>query len=153
VCAVLKGRRSSDNAPVIVWLVTPYFVQVVPVGNLCAHQLEYRCGLAHMLSFVTVQSEVLGYKCEFLAEGHRISSSARQMPSSRTDHLLPGSFGHHPCSTSVRSYPECARPVSQPGIGTYFNPGVVGPLFAWFAKIADEAFAWYSIQPLNRPTN
>ncbi|TFK52162.1 hypothetical protein OE88DRAFT_1711915 [Heliocybe sulcata] len=31
----------------------------------------------------------------------------------------------------------------QPGIGTYFNPGVVSPIFQWIAKIADEAFAWY----------
>ncbi|KAI0712063.1 hypothetical protein C8Q76DRAFT_733337 [Earliella scabrosa] len=31
----------------------------------------------------------------------------------------------------------------QPGIGTYFNPGVVSPLFQWGAKILDEAFAWY----------
>ncbi|KAF8722698.1 hypothetical protein AX14_009658 [Amanita brunnescens Koide BX004] len=31
----------------------------------------------------------------------------------------------------------------QPGIGTYFNPGVVSPLFEWWAKILDEAFAWY----------
>ncbi|RDX42628.1 hypothetical protein OH76DRAFT_1410973 [Lentinus brumalis] len=31
----------------------------------------------------------------------------------------------------------------QPGIGTYFNPGVVSPVFQWCAKILDEAFAWY----------
>ncbi|KAL7280019.1 hypothetical protein ACG7TL_006433 [Trametes sanguinea] len=31
----------------------------------------------------------------------------------------------------------------QPGVGTYFNPGVVSPLFQWAAKILDEAFAWY----------
>ncbi|KAI0648141.1 hypothetical protein C8Q79DRAFT_999579 [Trametes meyenii] len=31
----------------------------------------------------------------------------------------------------------------QPGVGTYFNPGVVSPLFQWGAKIMDEAFAWY----------
>ncbi|EJF63499.1 hypothetical protein DICSQDRAFT_154002 [Dichomitus squalens LYAD-421 SS1] len=31
----------------------------------------------------------------------------------------------------------------QPGIGTYFNPGVVSPIFQWCAKILDEAFAWY----------
>ncbi|KAH9922868.1 uncharacterized protein BXZ73DRAFT_51265 [Epithele typhae] len=31
----------------------------------------------------------------------------------------------------------------QPGVGTYFNPGVVSPLFQWCAKILDEAFAWY----------
>ncbi|KAI0755060.1 hypothetical protein C8Q80DRAFT_407644 [Daedaleopsis nitida] len=31
----------------------------------------------------------------------------------------------------------------QPGIGTYFNPGVVSPLCQWGAKMLDEAFAWY----------
>lgn len=31
----------------------------------------------------------------------------------------------------------------QPGIGTWFNPGVVSPLFLWGAKVLDEAFAWY----------
>ncbi|PIL22453.1 hypothetical protein GSI_15141 [Ganoderma sinense ZZ0214-1] len=31
----------------------------------------------------------------------------------------------------------------QPGVGTYFNPGVVSPLFQWCAKILDEAFACY----------
>ncbi|KAI6030584.1 hypothetical protein F5J12DRAFT_779698 [Pisolithus orientalis] len=32
---------------------------------------------------------------------------------------------------------------SQPGIGTYFEPGVVSPLISWWAKIMDEAIAWY----------
>ncbi|KAL4073212.1 hypothetical protein V8B97DRAFT_198361 [Scleroderma yunnanense] len=31
----------------------------------------------------------------------------------------------------------------QPGVGTYFQPGVVSPLFAWWAKLLDEAIAWY----------
>ncbi|KIO06146.1 hypothetical protein M404DRAFT_495935 [Pisolithus tinctorius Marx 270] len=31
----------------------------------------------------------------------------------------------------------------QPGIGTYFEPGVVSPLFSWWAKILDDAIAWY----------
>ncbi|KAI6030583.1 hypothetical protein F5J12DRAFT_903043 [Pisolithus orientalis] len=31
----------------------------------------------------------------------------------------------------------------QPGIGTYFEPGVVSPLVSWWAKIMDEAIAWY----------
>ncbi|KAJ3800882.1 hypothetical protein GGU11DRAFT_334189 [Lentinula aff. detonsa] len=31
----------------------------------------------------------------------------------------------------------------QAGIGTFFAPGVVSPLFQWCAKILDEAFAWY----------
>ncbi|GLB38659.1 putative uncharacterized alpha/beta hydrolase domain (DUF2235) [Lyophyllum shimeji] len=31
----------------------------------------------------------------------------------------------------------------QAGIGTWFNPGVVSPIFLWGAKILDEAFAWY----------
>ncbi|KAF9644334.1 hypothetical protein BDM02DRAFT_3213730 [Thelephora ganbajun] len=31
----------------------------------------------------------------------------------------------------------------QPGIGTWFNPGVVSPFLTWLAKIADEAIAWY----------
>lgn len=30
----------------------------------------------------------------------------------------------------------------QPGVGTYFQPGVVQPLFQWTAKILDEAVAW-----------
>ena len=33
--------------------------------------------------------------------------------------------------------------VFQPGIGTYFQPGVVSPLFTSLAKLADEAIAWY----------
>ncbi|KAG6865046.1 hypothetical protein C0991_005492 [Blastosporella zonata] len=33
--------------------------------------------------------------------------------------------------------------LAQPGIGTWFNPGVVSPLFRWGAKVLDEAFAWY----------
>lgn len=28
-------------------------------------------------------------------------------------------------------------------MGTYFQPGVVSPLFQWGAKILDEAVAWY----------
>lgn len=31
----------------------------------------------------------------------------------------------------------------QAGVGTWFNPGVVAPMFRWGAKILDEAFAWY----------
>ncbi|KAJ3502100.1 hypothetical protein NLJ89_g9037 [Agrocybe chaxingu] len=31
----------------------------------------------------------------------------------------------------------------QAGIGTWFEPGVVSPLFEWGAKILDLAFAWY----------
>ncbi|TFK34711.1 hypothetical protein BDQ12DRAFT_726579 [Crucibulum laeve] len=31
----------------------------------------------------------------------------------------------------------------QPGVGTWFNPGVVSPLFQWCAKALDYAFAWY----------
>jgi len=31
----------------------------------------------------------------------------------------------------------------QPGIGTYFQPGVVSPFFQWGAMVLDEAFAWY----------
>ncbi|KAF7987004.1 hypothetical protein HWV62_91 [Athelia sp. TMB] len=34
----------------------------------------------------------------------------------------------------------------QAGIGTYFQPGMVSPLLKWFAKIADEAIAWYLYQ-------
>ncbi|KAJ7601159.1 hypothetical protein C8J56DRAFT_1038764 [Mycena floridula] len=30
-----------------------------------------------------------------------------------------------------------------PGIGTFFEPGVVAPIFEWGAKILDEAVAWY----------
>ena len=29
------------------------------------------------------------------------------------------------------------------GIGTWFKPGVVSPLFEWGAKVLDLAFAWY----------
>ncbi|PCH40124.1 hypothetical protein WOLCODRAFT_98323 [Wolfiporia cocos MD-104 SS10] len=31
----------------------------------------------------------------------------------------------------------------QPGIGTYFNSGVVSPFFQWGAKILDQCVAWY----------
>ncbi|KAF9560892.1 hypothetical protein CPC08DRAFT_459719 [Agrocybe pediades] len=31
----------------------------------------------------------------------------------------------------------------QAGVGTYFQPGVVSPLFEWCAKILDLAVAWY----------
>ncbi|KAL0961461.1 hypothetical protein HGRIS_006406 [Hohenbuehelia grisea] len=31
----------------------------------------------------------------------------------------------------------------QAGIGTFFNPGVVSPIFEWCAKILDQAIAWY----------
>ncbi|KAG6885643.1 hypothetical protein C0993_011777 [Termitomyces sp. T159_Od127] len=30
-----------------------------------------------------------------------------------------------------------------PGIGTWFEPGVVSPFFRWGAKVLDSAFAWY----------
>ena len=33
----------------------------------------------------------------------------------------------------------------QPGIGTFFNPGVVSPLLEWVAKTADLAIAWYGV--------
>ncbi|OAX44319.1 hypothetical protein K503DRAFT_679125 [Rhizopogon vinicolor AM-OR11-026] len=33
--------------------------------------------------------------------------------------------------------------VIQAGVGTYFSPGVVSPMFISLAKILDEAFAWY----------
>ena len=33
--------------------------------------------------------------------------------------------------------------VFQPGIGTYFQPGIVSSLFTSFAKLADKAIAWY----------
>lgn len=31
----------------------------------------------------------------------------------------------------------------QPGVGTYFAPGLISPFFAWLARIADLAVAWY----------
>ncbi|KAG5735872.1 hypothetical protein E4T56_gene3851 [Termitomyces sp. T112] len=31
----------------------------------------------------------------------------------------------------------------QPGIGTWFNPGVVSPFVRWGAQVLDLAFAWY----------
>ncbi|EKM49551.1 uncharacterized protein PHACADRAFT_265089 [Phanerochaete carnosa HHB-10118-sp] len=31
----------------------------------------------------------------------------------------------------------------QPGVGTYFHPGAVQPLFQWGARMLDEAIAWY----------
>jgi len=31
----------------------------------------------------------------------------------------------------------------QAGVGTYFKPGAISPLFASIAKLADEALAWY----------
>ena len=32
---------------------------------------------------------------------------------------------------------------TQPGVGTYFQPGIVQPVFQWGAKMLDEAVAWY----------
>ena len=40
----------------------------------------------------------------------------------------------------------------QPGIGTYFQPGVVSPLFQWGAKILDEAVAWCAFYYYNGST-
>ncbi|GAW01068.1 hypothetical protein LENED_002638 [Lentinula edodes] len=37
----------------------------------------------------------------------------------------------------------CYYQAYQAGIGTFFAPGVVSPLFQWCAKVLDEAFAWY----------
>jgi len=34
----------------------------------------------------------------------------------------------------------------QAGVGTYFEPGVVQPIFRWAASILDDAFAWYLYQ-------
>lgn len=34
----------------------------------------------------------------------------------------------------------------QAGVGTYFAPGVVSPLFQWAAQVLDEAIAWYLYQ-------
>jgi hypothetical protein len=31
----------------------------------------------------------------------------------------------------------------QAGVGTYFEPGIVSPIFEWGAKVLDLAFAWY----------
>lgn len=31
----------------------------------------------------------------------------------------------------------------QAGIGTFYPPGVVSPMFQWIAKLADQALAWY----------
>jgi len=33
----------------------------------------------------------------------------------------------------------------QPGVGTYFNPGVVSPALTWIAKILDQAIAWWVV--------
>lgn len=30
----------------------------------------------------------------------------------------------------------------QPGVGTWFKPGVISPLLSWGAKILDRAIAW-----------
>lgn len=46
-------------------------------------------------------------------------------------------------------YPQ---PPSQPGVGTFFNPGVVSPIMTWLAKTADEAIAWYAtLSPRQTP--
>lgn len=34
----------------------------------------------------------------------------------------------------------------QAGVGTYFQPGVVSPIFQWGAMVLDYAFAWYLYQ-------
>jgi uncharacterized protein (DUF2235 family) len=36
--------------------------------------------------------------------------------------------------------------VRKAGIGTYFAPGVIQPIFRWVAKLLDEAVAWYLYQ-------
>lgn len=50
--------------------------------------------------------------------------------------LLPSEF------RAVDLTSSCPHTLLKPGIGTYFQPGVVSPLFQWGAKILDEAFAW-----------
>ena len=32
----------------------------------------------------------------------------------------------------------------QAGVGTWFQPGVVAPIFEWGAKVLDLAFAWWA---------
>ncbi|KIY51549.1 hypothetical protein FISHEDRAFT_36896 [Fistulina hepatica ATCC 64428] len=46
-------------------------------------------------------------------------------------------------STLVKS--ECSKQLCyyQPGVGTFFPPGVVSPFFTWAAKTLDMAIAWY----------
>lgn len=39
--------------------------------------------------------------------------------------------------------PRVLTNLVQAGVGTYFEPGVVSPVFEWVAKILDLAFAWY----------
>ncbi|KAG1742356.1 uncharacterized protein EDB91DRAFT_1336135 [Suillus paluster] len=52
---------------------------------------------------------------------------------------------HYP----IADHPRCSNKgtevplIIQAGVGTYFSPGVVSPMFTWLAKILDEAFAWY----------
>ncbi|OJA07506.1 hypothetical protein AZE42_09221 [Rhizopogon vesiculosus] len=38
---------------------------------------------------------------------------------------------------------DCQLCYYQAGVGTYFSPGVVSPMFISLAKMLDEAFAWY----------
>jgi uncharacterized protein (DUF2235 family) len=45
---------------------------------------------------------------------------------------FPALYGAHVCNV-----------LYQPGIGTYFQPGAVQPLFQWGARMIDEAVAWY----------
>ena len=78
------------------------------------------------------------------------TSVTRPLPS-RTDCILvPGPFNL--CFRPDRTFDRVLN-ASQPGVGTYFNPpGVVGPLFTWLTKIADEAIVWYTI-PTSNPAH
>ncbi|KAI9573688.1 hypothetical protein HD554DRAFT_919791 [Boletus coccyginus] len=42
-----------------------------------------------------------------------------------------------------KDFPEQQVAYYQAGVGTYFAPGVVSPLWTWLASLLDEAFAWY----------
>ncbi|KZP18957.1 hypothetical protein FIBSPDRAFT_1045887 [Athelia psychrophila] len=46
-------------------------------------------------------------------------------------------------STLDKNKPGLQLCYYQAGVGTYFKPGVVSPLWGWLAKIADQAVAWY----------
>ncbi|KIY72955.1 hypothetical protein CYLTODRAFT_366733 [Cylindrobasidium torrendii FP15055 ss-10] len=46
-------------------------------------------------------------------------------------------------STLKKDDPDTQVCYYQPGIGTFFAPGVVSPLFEWAAKLLDAGIAWY----------
>jgi uncharacterized protein (DUF2235 family) len=50
-----------------------------------------------------------------------------------------------PSERPVLHFPTLSY-VRKAGVGTYFEPGVIRPIFQWAATLLDEAIAWYLYQ-------